>query len=1152
MPTPKQNQVLQIIQEFICSHGHSPTLSDIKKRMHPQISSDQTVLRHLQGLEKADLISREKDKARSIVVTPKGNVVLSVQPATDIKKRDELYLEPHQLKIKAGLAEIDPVLANIYLGGLRVLADHLNPNRISLTAHSMREVICYFKKIAENQKLISDTESEEISKSTSKRLHAVAIQRIFEPIDDRSGTQSAYDLWAQFYRYFTKLGHPNGKYVDIDEFMEQLSQFENILHMAILPRQIDIYEGIESILKKSPSQVDKKSLELILSKNFATKRYFFQKVGKKWFSFLRDNGFLISNMPVAEFLQRISSKGNVDITQIVLECPLDEANYYVREGFIKAFLTAEGDPADLFKKIKKEKWREALASHSFEGHLFQEILKDFIERDAIKPALDLVRHIFHFAKDGMKLNQFENGSLVLDDHDASEILDLLKSSKKQNIASVISCLKNILNDIICCEKDESGAIFDYSNIWRPSIAPSAQNHSFFNVKDYTLGTIAVLLERYIDFLIEQGENVPLKFSEIIECTQGFSYCERLKIHIYGKYPEQFVKEINCVILSNFNETATWTEYANLIEKNFQHATPKTKAALFKAITTDLGGEEDKYWKYKILSILEPYLEGQMLKDFKSLRAIFGTLDSDQLKFLSYHESFSGPNSPKNASELKEMSTKELGQFLLDWEKPKDEWGMEYAGLARELEKVVEADPMKFSKNAILFTNPNLRPIFVFYFFSGLGNSLRDKKKVDWEKIIEGINHLIINSKKGVLFSVSGNDRWEMEWSDAFKSIAGFIEKGLFKDSQPNIKFRKQIWDIITFLTQNSDPSGDSEKKFIEGNGDAYSMSINCTRGVAYHAVFAYMFWVFRNVKQKKGKKDFVPLEVKKMVENILKNDETLQSKAALGRHFPWLFANSPDWAAKIANQIFVQDNKDTWKAAWEGYMFGALFKEVVSFLKPQYIKAMDSLKKKRKKTRINDPDQRLTEQIMITYFFPIDEEAPTLYETFFKVANSIARGEAVSYIGRAYVTRKQFGSDFQRPPLEKLKEFWEWRLKESTDHDELKEFGYWAAKDLFENDWTAKMLISTLEKTGGDIDGDLLVFDFFRDVVDEIPDLVGTALDKVLTKRLRTGQYMYRKADLKGILSTILIKGSPESVKIAQKIQDFLLKMGYSEFKDLP
>ena len=63
--TPKQLRVLEVVREYIRSHGYAPTLAEIS---HTLSVSTVTAFEHVQALERKGAIRRQKHKTRSIEI----------------------------------------------------------------------------------------------------------------------------------------------------------------------------------------------------------------------------------------------------------------------------------------------------------------------------------------------------------------------------------------------------------------------------------------------------------------------------------------------------------------------------------------------------------------------------------------------------------------------------------------------------------------------------------------------------------------------------------------------------------------------------------------------------------------------------------------------------------------------------------------------------------------------------------------------------------------------------------------------------------------------------------------------------------------------------------------------------------------------------
>jgi hypothetical protein len=97
--------------------------------------------------------------------------------------------------------------------------------------------------------------------------------------------------------------------------------------------------------------------------------------------------------------------------------------------------------------------------------------------------------------------------------------------------------------------------------------------------------------------------------------------------------------------------------------------------------------------------------------------------------------------------------------------------------------------------------------------------------------------------------------------------------------------------------------------------------------------------------------------------------------------------------------------------------------------------------------------------MIIAYAYGFSEE---LWQKFFRVASPEQRGMAVNFGGRMYVAPRP--KERERPPArQRLEDFWEWRLRESKDPEELREFGWWAWPGIFDNNWMLSRLNTSFD-----------------------------------------------------------------------------------------
>jgi hypothetical protein len=131
-----------------------------------------------------------------------------------------------------------------------------------------------------------------------------------------------------------------------------------------------------------------------------------------------------------------------------------------------------------------------------------------------------------------------------------------------------------------------------------------------------------------------------------------------------------------------------------------------------------------------------------------------------------------------------------------------------------------------------------------------------------------------------------------------------------------------------------------------------------------------------------------------------------------------------------------------------------------------------------------------------------------------------------------------------------MKEFWEWRLKESKSADvELREFGWWIKKDFFNNKWMLEMLVKTLKKTNGLIEADHNIIEVLEELSDQYLELTSEALFLMIKSENQNGSIRILSKDkIKNIISKLFKSNDKKNKKMAEDIVEYLLKLGDNEF----
>ncbi|MBI4234679.1 transcriptional repressor LexA [Candidatus Peregrinibacteria bacterium] len=125
--TEKQEAVLKFIEEYQMAYGKSPTLREMRE--HFQVSSDNSVLKHLKALEEKGFISKDD--------TPRGIGLLNA-----VKEKLSAGISSVRLPILGAIPAGGPVLSEEYVQGYMNVGEDLAANEkdfflLQVTGNSM-------------------------------------------------------------------------------------------------------------------------------------------------------------------------------------------------------------------------------------------------------------------------------------------------------------------------------------------------------------------------------------------------------------------------------------------------------------------------------------------------------------------------------------------------------------------------------------------------------------------------------------------------------------------------------------------------------------------------------------------------------------------------------------------------------------------------------------------------------------------------------------------------------------------------------------------------------------------------------------------------------------------------------------------------------
>lgn len=1146
--TTRQIETIRHIHDFMAKNGMPPSIGELKKASG--VASDQGVIEILQRLEDRGMIERTSGQARGLKLTAEACLAIGVQlvqtlpgsgPSAPTARQFKMNLQ--QQRIHKRLAGIDPKLARMYEGGLRVLLDETNPERIALSAHSIRESTYHLSNMG---KALLSKEEEAAAKKLDVS-NARQLEKLFDPQGGVRGVdRTLYDAWNQdFHRFFVEVSH-HGREVTIQEYREKLFRFEEFLSRYVLPLQVEIYEHLDQQLSSGPEGADANELRFLLSRNVESYRYFFRKADVRWLQYLDQNNLLSPQWEVADYLARVAPEASEEVMKIIERLATDKSDWATRKGLIDA---AKKMPPEIARRLIEKMDREQWLADPYVDWLaysLDDLIGIFIGSSRHADALRLAALLI----------QRRDGDSDLKNHHYGKILKRFSAVPVADLPAYIAFLVESLGTNILRERPD--AKDDGSLMWRPAIEDHDQNWKHGNPKDHLVTSLRDALSRYIEHLKATGKhNIALFLEGELKWDPQYSIFTRLKLYSYRQNATHLMPEIETSVIEQFEDTNAWHEYFHLLKDTFPQLSKTTQFRYFAMINQGPSGQHDEryiqHWKARKVAAILGHLSPAETEDYRVLVTDAHKIDNPD--FLSYHGGgWVTLTSPLTETDLAAMPASEVIECLASWIPAEDRWfSSSREGLARALSTAVGKNAEAFSKEAHRFVDTRIRPVYIYHFLQGLQAGIKNNVNVDWKAIITLAAAIVERAESEslpVFEASSSRDAWEVEWNGVFQEIAVVLEAGLHNSSAgPSFENRNAIWAIIEFLCEHPDPTPEQEK----GSGPT-TLAINTVRGRAFHALFAYMFWCDRHLNGKGDPGSRIPQEVKGVLESHLDSarDPSLTVRSVYGQFFQWLFAYDPPWTTELIRRLFPVDDPERRYAAWETYLSNGVFPPLYRALKAQYEQAISEVRTFKPQRRYwADPIEGLAVHMAVAYVYREEEEKGALWLKFFRAASAKQRGHAVSFAGRSFVHGADRPGE-KLPDTNRLQEFWEWRLKDTKDIEELKEFGWWVRAGRFNDEWMLERLIDTLGKTGGALEVDFEALSTLSALASDHPLLCARALSLIVLSKSADRLMLGYNDDLREALSRLYSTANADAIVIAEKVIDHLTKLGFETYRTIP
>jgi len=937
-----------------------------------------------------------------------------------------------------------------------------------------------------------------------------------------------------------------------------------------------------------------KALSLI-KKGTTQYEFFFSKLtSPEWIPYLREKDYLTSPQPIihegkylqfpfwieSQYLARVASKDPALVLSVMKDLCQKTDNPRVHSDFNKAASTMPVEFAKEWAALEA-KWIDSQEYIYFLSEELIALVGNLLNNNCINESRILLKSALRLCKSGenKESNIFLQGKKYHPKIEIYEYEEILKKCipvlTEKNYREAIELLCDLLETAFKISGDNEDEL---SVVWQPAIEDHEQNKYRDNIENK-------LIECLRDAAVKA---IPRGRNNVLSLIEQRNYKTLLRVSLYLRtlFPEIDPSGNSRIVLEkgNLKSLALHHELYNFLQKNFNNLSDAAKQSYIDYAYEEENKEDFEKWykerfnkelseeefkshirrnRYSRLYPIQAYLVGETLIDFQLLKSEFKELDHPD--FLSYSSGITyGPTSPKKADELSKMSIDEIINFLTEWKSGDDIFGDSAEGLGRVLCAVVKDNPRKFSSRAFDFRV--LDPTYVREIVFGLRESLKENKEFQWNSILQ-LCEWVVSQDVNIQGRKVIQHEMDPGWQWTRNEIAHLLTDVLRRTESKNgiaISEKGRVWKILLSLANDAEPTPQYEAEYGSSSMDPLTVSINTTRGNAFHAVISYCWWIYDHVKATNQNIPFsfneFP-ELKELLESHLnpKKDSSLAIRSVYGQHLPELVYFDKEWVSKKLDSIFPKNESMArlYHAAWDTYLtYCKPNKDLFELLLKEYHYAVEHFsQKKERQFRQLSPRENLVEHVTLFYLWGLinanDEDS--ILKLLISNSDPEMRKHLLRFIGRGLYFE---GSEMTSDMISRAKKLFEMRLtalRECKISEELKEFeafDLWFGAETLDGDWVLNNLLGIL-KHDNDFLFDYRLTERMEELVQDKPLLTLNCLEQLIHHDKRDWFSFDYQGHVKKTLAIAIGNIEPHVSEYAKRLVQLLGAKGYLSYGEL-
>lgn len=1032
--------------------------------------------------------------------------------------------------------------------------------------------------------------------------HRFRLGELFDKCDQaglsaQEKERSAKNL-HEIYTWFVNVCHHREK-PSIKKVLIQINRLELILEVLFRP-YFEIEPEIEKLIEiDNPSKKHLNNLKSLLIKRAFIEYWFRNLENYKWLPLLKDASFFSKpidiithedgciscpSWPQASYLLKCVDS-NPDLVCEIIESVEDTENARVHQELVEIALKLPGSLLNTFAGRAKNWIRDRYHTITLLPIRLAELAAKLATDGEISTALSMTDTILDVRIDDEKYKQQEKrlgyrlppeADAFVDDWHYERLLKTIRPAIIKVAAfDYLSLICQKLSKAIRIEhkvKGDKEATVDYTYISRPAIEDHEQNTRTDRLKDHLIDYI-----RDISFQIVQESG---SIDDILSCLRQYRYPVflRLELYLLTEFPELGKTHIAAMLQNDelFSRQGINHEFHRLLEKAFGNATPEIQKVYYDWIASGPNIE-----RYKATFAenepspeqIESYVALWKLRQYHPIKSCLNNEQEiictqleekyeieEHPEFDPYRTSWVGPTSPLNAKELSQQTVKEVINYLKEWTPSGGHRSPSPEGLGRFFKDDVRNRAIEYSQIADTIDLKELRPVYIYYYYTGLEESLKNKTVIDWPGITKLSEFIVTNNE--LPEPVKSGDDFETGWRGVRNQVARLFSEGLISANTIPFNLREKVWNIIKRLCEDSDPTLEYEAEYGGSNMSPVDMSINTVRGNAVHGLFHYLIWVDENANigiSDKDKKHSIPTEAFPVLERLFDiiKEPTLTIRSVIGWYIQWLAFLDLNYIQSKLDIMIPQDTEliQYRNACFEGYFsFNHPNRFLFKNLKPFFVGAFDWSNVSETEESIPRPKQNYVTHLATYYWWGIDDfgNDDCVTKKIFNEGNVKLRAYLIETIGRSLETLLPVIPGGPEA-LQRLVEMLNWRLSELEDSniaieqksEEMKEFGWWFTYAQMDMKWLLDTLLKVLSITNGQIEWTHEVLKRLKDFNDIDTLKVAKATDLIVRADPAPWNIEYWQEHLCNIFESIKHSNNKDAWEVCKTTINFLGERGY-------